>query len=210
LRRLAIHIRQDLRRQVQPGAERTAYRVRLPGGRTLTGTPGVLLHLADRIEQAATAAAGDRARVPYTSAMARAYTPPSAERGTQRLPDLSSNRGVSYDPADPTQGPGPELYQYWGGVWSPDATGPDGWIVATAEVECWDRCISWAAVRLAEREGVDLADDEILAVRWAAMTAPTCFFTAAQVRLAQWLVAHPGADLPPPPRRGIWFRLRRG
>jgi len=188
LRTLAAHIRHELRWQVQPGAEDSRYRIRLPGGRTLAGSPVVLLRLAERIEQAAgrPMPLGERARVRY-AASAQPYTPPR-EAGTQRLADWSSNRGAGYDPTDPSAEPGPQVYPYLGCVWSPDATAPDGWRATTAEVEIADHSLSFAAVRLAVQEVVDLADDEILAVRWVGSATPTCFLTAAQVRLAQQLL----------------------
>ncbi len=207
---LAAHIRHELRRLVQPGAPPAAYQIRLPGGRTLAGTPVVLLRLAERIEQAALSTAGpagDRARVrPLKSA--QPYTPPPTG-GTQRLPDLSTNLDPAYDPTDPAAAPGPHLYQYFGCIWSPAATAPDGWQATTAEVEIAAHGLSFAAVGLAVTEAVELADDEILAVRWAGAAQPTCFLTAAQVRLAQWLAAHPGEALPPVPRHGSVFRLQR-
>jgi len=190
LRTLAAHIRSELRRQVQPGAEAPRYRVRLPGGRTLAGSPVVLLRLADRIEQAAGGQADPiecRARV-RTAARTQFYSVPH-EAGTQILPDLLTHRADSaYDPTDPAARPGPQLYPYLGCVWSPDSAAPDGWRATTAEVEIADHSLSFAAVRLAVTEAVELADDEILAVRWAGTAAPTCFLTAAQVRLAQQLL----------------------
>jgi len=189
LRTLAAHIRHELRRQVQPGAAEPRYHIRLPSGRTLAGSPVVLLRLAERIEQAAggvTAPTEQRARVRGVVS-AQPYTPPR-EAGTQRLADWSSHLTDGYDPTDPTAEPGPQVYPYLGCVWSPDATAPDGWRATTAEVEIADHSLSFAAVRLAVTEAVELADDELLAVRWAGSATPTCFLTAAQVRLAQQLL----------------------
>ncbi len=205
LRWLAQHIRQELRRLVPLSAESATYQIRLPGGRTLAGTPVVLLRLADRIEHAAGIAGptAQRARVAQRAEM-RTYTPPAAtttrldparsDTGTQRLPELTANLTADYDPTDPAAGPGPQLYPYLGCVWSPDATATDGWQATTAEVEIHARAISFAAVRLAATEAVELAADELLAVRWADAPAPTCFLTAAQVGLAQRLLRDPTHD----------------
>ena len=193
LRTLAAHIRGELRRQVQPGAEEPHYCVRLPGGRTLAGSPVVLLRLAERIEQAAGSVSlptEQRARV-RTATRPQPYTVPH-EAGTQVLPELVPNSAEpAYDPTDPAAAPGPHLYAYLGCVWSPDATAPDGWRATTAEVEIAAHSLSFAAVRLAVQEAVELADDEILAVRWAGADTPTCFLTAAQVRYAQQLLTIP-------------------
>ncbi|MDQ2809591.1 MAG: hypothetical protein M3Z04_22175 [Chloroflexota bacterium] len=67
-------------------------------------------------------------------------------------------------------------------------TAPDGWRATTAAVEIAAPSLSFAAVRLAVTEAVELADDEILAVRWAGADVPTCFLTAAPVQLAQQLL----------------------
>lgn len=199
LRAAALYLRQDLRRQIAPGAWVSVYTVRLPGGRRVTGSPAILLRLADRIIAAAdTADPPVRARVgpviPSALALQPAPRPPAApatvallagpgERGTQRLGVAAGD--PAGDPADPDAPPGPTLQGYWGCVWVPDATGPDGWRAATPEVEVREWSLRRAAVRLAVVEGVDLADDELLAVRWAEAPAPTCFLTAAQVRYAR-------------------------
>jgi hypothetical protein len=171
------------------------YTVRLPGGRPLTGSPAILLRLAERIASVAdTADPLHRARVaPVVDALALQPAPTphatvalpagAGERGTQLLGDPAP------DPADPDAQPGPTLQGYWGCVWVPDATGPDGWRAATPEVEVREWSLRRAAVRLAVVEGVDLADDELLAVRWAGSPAPTCFLTAAQVRYARAALA---------------------
>ena len=190
LQALAAHIRRELRYRVVPGSAPTTYRIRLPGGRTLAGSAGVLLRLAERIAQAASGGPAPperRARVPSASVPAVAYTVPAA--ATRRLP-----AGAPYhlpsagDPTDPTAGPGSPWSLYLGCIWSPDRAAPDGWGATTAEVEIAAPCLAYAAVRLAVREAVELADDELLAVRWAGAAAPTCFLTAAQVRLAQHLL----------------------
>jgi len=190
LQALAAHIRRELRGRVVPGSAPTTYRIRLPGGRTLAGSAGVLLRLAERIAQAATggpAPPAVRARVRAVPMPTVAYTVPAA--ATQPLP-----AGAPYhlppagDPTDPTAGPGSPWFLYLGCIWSPDAAAPDGWDATTAEVEIAAPCLAYAAVRLAVTEAVELADDELLAVRWAGTATPTCFLTAAQVRLAQHLL----------------------
>ncbi len=150
------------------------------------------------------------------------------ERVTQALPDLLTNLDSAGDPTDPDAPPGAGWYQYFGCVWAPDYTttgrgvlaalqrrraspaqrAMEGWYAATPEVEVWGATILLAACRQAVDEAVELADDEVLAVRWAGSAAPTCWFDPARVQLAQWCAAHPGAGLPPEPHRG-YFRLHR-
>jgi hypothetical protein len=206
LRAAAAAVRQDLRQQIAPGAWVSVYTVRLPGGRRVTGSPGILLRLADRIVAAADHADPPvRARVVPVAMGALALQPaPSAPaaHATVQLPAGPGERGTQLlgspapacDPADPDSPPGPTLQGYWGCVWVPDATGPDGWRAATPEVEVREWSLRRAAVRLAVVEGVDLADDELLAVRHSGSPAPTCFLTAAQVRYARQALA-PGAVL---------------
>lgn len=222
LQAAAAHIRHELRRLGAPGAWLSVYTVRLPGGRKLTGSPAILLRLADRIAAAATPATpaglAGRARVaPLPTALALHPAPlphatvhlgeRGAEHGTQVLSDPYT------DPTDPDAPPGNGLERYWGCVWAPDAASPQGYRAVTAEVEVWEHSIRDAAVRLAVREAVELATDEVLAVRWHGADVPTCFLDATQVRYACARLGRRFARRPAsaPPARGwiAWLRSRR-
>ena len=180
---LAGYIRTEMRALVLPGRPTATYKIELPSHHRISGSATVLLRLADRL--AAAAQPEQRARL-----MSR----PAGDRGTQRL--VEAMLYPPYDPSDPDSGPGPQLYPYHGQLWIPVADAPAGWLPYGAIFHIREWSIRCAAVALAAREAIELADDELLAVRYDGAPEPTCFLDAGRVRYARQLLKPEGGPHP--------------